>query len=109
MSVFEIRRRLSIQGKRVTLTLRQNSMDRDVPITLHDFEEIVVPQPDAEAKLLADIALAPEAALSVMTIEVNDQMMSAILETAPHHLYWTRRRLQIWAFPLIHNQISEAA
>lgn len=86
MSVFEIMHRLSVHGKKVTLMLRQNSMDRDIQITLQDFEEIVVPEPAAEAKLLADITLAPDAALSVMTIEVNDQMMSAILDTSARSL-----------------------
>ena len=81
MSVFEIMHRLSILGESVKLTLRQNSMDRDLTITLQDFQDIVVPRPDGEAKLLADIHVSTESAVPIVAIEVNEQMMSAILDT----------------------------
>ncbi|MEI6539159.1 MAG: PDZ domain-containing protein [Planctomycetota bacterium] len=81
MSTFEIERRLSVQGKSVKLTVRQNSMEKDVTITLLDFQDTVIPQRDAEAKLLADIHVSTESVIPIVTIDVNDQMMSAILDT----------------------------
>ncbi len=81
MPAFEIMKRLSVPGKPVKLSLRQNSGDKDVTIVPRDFQQTIVPQARAEGKLLTDIQILKEQFLLV-AMEIKGQKVSAVFDTS---------------------------